>query len=189
MKTWGSICLMTVIALTLVSCSIPVTKVEVQSFEIKKQGIDTDQAVAKMSGIFVDRGFDIKMSNKDAGIVTTEYKKFTSVGGDPPFDYYMQIKAKIKIAGGNTSIALSPIVKEQNRMNAAAFTEHELSYYTGNPSNVRLIKSMRPETGWRVLGQTLFMNVVTDTAETFGLSTDQVIQNVTNTPANALGAD
>jgi hypothetical protein len=45
---------------------------------------------------------------------------------------------------------------------------------------------MKANVGWKTLGQVLFMNVVTDTTEAFGLSVDNVIQNVTKTPANAM---
>jgi len=173
----------------MTACSLPVTRVDVQSFEIRKAGIQKEQALTTLTGIFLDRGFDIKFTNKDAGVITTEYKRFASVGGKPPFDYYMQIKARVKIVRGETSIILNPVVKEQNRLNAAAYTEHELSYYTGAAKNIRLIDSMRKGVGWRVIAQTLFMNVVIDTAKAFGLSVDDVIQNVAKTPANAFSVD
>lgn len=165
-----------------------VTKVSVQSFELQKQGITPTVAITKLTGVLVDRGFDVKMSSVDSGIVTTEYKKFASINTNPPFDYYMQIRAKVKVAKGITSLQLTPVVKEQNRMNVAAFNEQELGYYTGEPNNIQMIGSMRAETGWRSLGQVLFMNVVTESAEAFGISADQIIQNVSKTPANAFGA-
>jgi hypothetical protein len=133
----------------------------------------------------VDRGFDVKMTNTDAGIVTTEYKKFASAGTEPPFDYYMQIRAKVRVTKGSTVIQLTPVLKEQNRMNAAAFTEHELEYFTGAADVMADVVSMNPQTGWRQRSHILFMNVVTDTAQMFGLKVDDVVQNVTTTPANA----
>ena len=173
----------------MVACSsLPVTKVDVQSFEIKKKGVRKVQVLTKLTGVFFDRGFDVKFTNNDAGIISTEYKKFASTGEKPPFDYYMQIKGRVKIVRGETVVTLSPIVKEQNRLNAAAFSEHELSFYTGDPSNIRLIDSMRTGTGWKSLSQVLFMNVVTDTAETFGLSINDVVQNVTQTPVSVFSA-
>ena len=178
--------LVVLVPFVMVACSMPVTKIDVQSFEIRSAKVQEGQALTKLTGILIDRGFDVKLTNKDAGILTTEYKKFASVGSTPPFDYYMQIKGRVKVVQGETAVTLSPIVKEQNRLNAAAFSEHELSYYTGDPSNIRLIDSMKAGVGWKTLGQVLFMNVVTDTAEAFGLSVDNVIQNVTKTPANAM---
>lgn len=172
----------------LTACSMPVTKVDVQSFEIKKTGIKSKQALSTLTGIFLDRGYDIKFTNLDAGVMTTEYKKFASSGSAPPFYYYMQIRARVKIKRGESIINLSPMVKEQNRSNAAAYTEHELSYYTGDPQNIRLISSMRETVGWRILAQIQFMNIVSDTADQFGIAEEDVIQNVTKTPANAFGA-
>jgi uncharacterized lipoprotein len=172
----------------LAGCAIPVTKVDVQSFEIKKKGIDLEKATSKLTGVLVDNGFDVKMVNKDAGIVTTEYKKFASVGGNPPFDIYMQVKARIKDVKGETVVQLIPIVKEQNRTNMAAFSEHELSYYTGEPNNIRVISSMHPG-GWRTLAQTTFMNLVGGVAEAFGVKQEDVVQNVTSSQADALGAN
>jgi hypothetical protein len=164
--------------------SIPVTRVTVQSFDLQKRGVDTAASIPKLISVFVDHGFDVKMTNTDAGIVTTEYKKFASAGDDPPFDYYMQIRARIRTADGATLIQLTPIVKEQNRGNSAAFTEHDLEYFTGAAENIADVTSMDPQTGWRRRSQTVFMSIVTDTARMFGLNVDDVIQRVTKTPAN-----
>jgi uncharacterized lipoprotein len=178
--------LLVVIAVT--GCAA-VTLNKVQSFDLKTTRLDGAAAFNKITGVLVDRGFDIKTSNKDAGVITTEYKKFASHGESPPFDYYLQIKTVLRQSSdGRLVVRLSPIVKEQNRLNAAAFSEHELSYYTGEPNNVRLIKSMRPG-GWRVESQTLFMNVVTDVSEFSGVSIEDIDKNVTTTPADAFGAD
>lgn len=175
-----------IFAIQLGGCaSIPITRVSVQSFELQKQGLNPAASIPKLIGAFVDRGFDVKMTNADAGIVTTEYKKFASAGAEPPFDYYMQIRAKIRVTKDLTSIQLTPVLKEQNRMNAAAFTEHELEYFTGAADAISDVSSMNPQTGWRHRSQILFMNVVADTAQTFGLNVDDVIQHVTATPANA----
>jgi hypothetical protein len=165
--------------------SIPITRVSVQSFELQKQGVGTAAAIPKLIGVLVDQGFDVKMTNADAGIVTTEYKKFASAGSEPPFDYYMQIRAKIKVADDRTSIQLTPVLREQNRMNAAAFSEHELEYFTGGSDDLADVPSMNPETGWRHRSRVLFMNVVSDAAQVFGLNMGDVIQNVSTSPANA----
>jgi hypothetical protein len=175
-----------VLTFSLAACaSIPVTRVSVQSFELKKQGIASNVAMAKVLDVLVDRGFDVKMTNADSGIVTTEYKKFATVGNDPPFDYYMQVKARIRIANDLTTVSLIPAVKEQNRLNVAAYTEHELEYFEGDPESVSEIASMQATVGWRVLAQTMFMNVVTETATAFGLSREDVVPNVSKTAANA----
>ena len=83
---------------------------------------------------------------------------------------------------------MTPLVKGVNRLNVAAYTEYELSYYTGKPENVRMIKSMKPD-GWRNKAQTMFMNVVTDVAEILGISVDDIEKHVTETPKNAITAN
>ena len=173
--------------LLLTSCSAPVTFVEVQSYQATSNRISVAKAFNAITMILVDRGYDIKASNKDAGLITTEYKQFAAIGGSPPFDMLLQIKVTIRErSAGEVSVKLIPIVKEQNRVNAAAYTEHELSYYTGESKNLRFIDSMK-EGGWRVKAQTMFMNVVTDVGETLGIPIDDMKQNITETPKNAFG--
>jgi hypothetical protein len=175
--------------LLLFACSLPVTKVDIQSFGLEKQDVTKDQALAALTNIFVNRGFDIKFASKEAGLVTTEYKKFASMGDKPPFDYYMQIKGRITEDNDKTRITLTPIVKSQNRMNAADFTERELSYFTGDAPAIQKIGSMRENVGWRMIGQIVFMNVVHDTAETYGFTVEELTQNVTKTPSTTSEAD
>ena len=176
-------------AMLFIGCSAPVTLVHVQSFEAKSTRVNVETAFNRLTGVLIDRGYDIKFSNKDAGIVTTEYKQFASIGGDPPFDYYIQIKISIREkTGGELSVKMTPLVKGVNRLNVAAYTEYELSYYTGKPENVRMIKSMKPD-GWRNKAQTMFMNVVTDVAEILGISVDDIEKHVTETPKNAITAN
>jgi hypothetical protein len=168
-------------------CSLPVTKIDVQSYEFPNVNVKSDKALNTLVSVFVDRGFDIKMTNLDAGIVTTEYKKFISIGGNPPFDYYMQIKGRVKTANKVLIVELIPNVKEQNRMNTGAFTEHQLSYFVGNPSTINSIRSMKAGTGWRAEAQTVFSNVVADTANAFHISADSIKQNISKSEVNAFG--
>lgn len=86
---------------------------------------------------------------------------------------------------GITSISLIPAIKEQNRLNAAAYTEQELAYFEGDPENVEEIVSMQSGAGWRSLAQALYMNVVTDAADAFGLSMEDVIRNGSKTVVDA----
>lgn len=162
-----------------------VTKQTVQSFEATTSSARRDAAYTDVTAILVDRGFDIKVSNKDVGLISTEFKKFASnaAPGGPPFDYYLQIKATVRDAGGGkTSIRLSPVVKEQNRTNAAAFTEHELYYYEGAPEGVRLAD----RGGWASAGQVLFNNVASEVSAKAGVPFDQMTRNVTATKFNAM---
>lgn len=160
-----------------------VKRQSVQSFEIVATRMSNDQAFSALTAILVERGFDIKVSNKDSGLVSTEYKKFASLGGSPPFDYYLQLRATLRPMGaGKTAIKLTPLVKEQNRTNAAAFTERELHYFEGPPEAVK----MADRGGWVNTGQTTFMNVVADVSARAGVSIGDVTKNVTTTTYNAL---
>ena len=162
-----------------------VTKQTVQSFEATTSTARRDAVYTDVTTVLVDRGFDIKVSNKDVGLISTEFKKFASnaAPGGPPFDYYLQIKATVRDAGGGkTLIRLSPIVKEQNRLNAAAFTEHELYYFEGAPEGV----SAADKGGWASAGQTLFNNVATEVGAKAGVPFDKMTRNVTSTKFNAM---
>lgn len=172
------------LVLTLSGCAgLNVDKQSVQSFEITTAKLRSDAAFGALTTVFVDRGFDIKVSNREGGIVSTEYKKFASAGSSPPFDYYLQLRATVRDVGnGQTMIRLTPMVKGQNRLNAAAFTEHELYYYEGSPQAVRMADSG----GWAATGQTMFMNVVTDLSQRAGVPLDSVKKNITTTKANAM---
>ena len=175
----------------LAGCAMPVTRYDIQSYEIRKKDVDLEKAISKLTGVLVDNGFDVKMANKDAGIVTTEYKKYTWTGvnetGVIPFDYYIQIKAKITSIKGDTIVQLTPIIKEQNRLNPAAFTEHQLSFFTGDQKNVAAIKSMRPG-GWRLEGVHVFKKLYNDVAVAFGASKEEIVPNVRNSPDDAMNS-
>lgn len=88
------------------------------------------------------------------------------------------------MSDGQLVVRLVPIVKEQNRINAAAYTERPLSFYAGDPEKVRSIE-IRFSEEWRSLGQTMFMNVVASIADLSGVSIEEVKQNVASSPVNA----
>jgi hypothetical protein len=158
----------------------PITRVAVQSFEVRGNGAP-EAAFRDVTRILIDRGYDIKASNEDAGLVTTEYLKYASFGMSPPFDYLMQIRAVIREnADGSTSVQVRPTVREQNRLNAAAYTEQELFYFTGEPEDVRLVDGMSD--GWMDRGLTTFMNVVSDVSAALDVSYEDVERDVTETP-------
>ncbi len=157
----------------LAGCAMPVTRYDVTSAEIKKKDIDLEKATSTLTEVFVDNGFDIKLTDKNAGIVTTEYMKYTWTGvGETkviPLDFYIQIKAKITSINGVTVIKLTPVIKEQNRLNPAVFHERQLSYFEGDKKNVQAIKSMRLG-GWRSGGMFAFNKVANGVIVAFGAS-------------------
>lgn len=160
-----------------------VTRQTVQSFEITTTRLRGDAAFGAITSVFVDRGFDVKVSNKEAGIVTTEHKKIGAIGGSPPFDIFLQVRTTIRdLGGGRTLIRLNPLVKQQNRLNLAAFSEHELYYHEGAPEGIRAAD----RNGWIGGGHIAFMNIVTEVAQRAGVPMDAVVKNVTSQKFNAL---
>lgn len=153
------------VSLTLAGCATTQTTMRtVQNFEIPTKKLDPGSAFNACSSILIERGYDLKLSSKDSGVLTTEYKKYYSAAGNPPFDYFMQIRVSIKqAANGQAIIRLTPIIKEQNRSNAAAFSESELYYVEGKEGGPAMIT---------------FMNVVSDIAEKAGVSNEQIIRNI-----------
>ena len=130
--------------------SIPIQRVDVQSFEASGRRVSSDRIHAELTTLLVERGFDIKNTDKEAGLLTTEYKRFASQGQSPPFDYFRQLRLTVRaLPTGEVAVRMSPFVKEQNRLNAAASSEHELSYCEGK---VNQIESMQKD-GWQALGQ------------------------------------
>ncbi|MCC6130178.1 MAG: hypothetical protein IT186_09650 [Acidobacteria bacterium] len=193
-RTTPTASLATLAILLLSGCGgTPITVVTVDNFEWRTPKVTIDKAFTTVTNVLVERGFDIKNSTKDAGILTTEYKKFASCCEKQPFDFYLQIKATIRQDPKDTKkvlVRLTPIAKEVNRMNAAAFTENNLYYITvddssKNPGDIDW--RMRPGSGWLALGQTLFMNVASDISEQLGIPIEEITQNTTKTPGQAGG--
>ncbi len=158
-------------AFALTGCGAP--KKAFVDVKAHTEKLSKDDAYNAVTTVLVDKGFDVKMGNKDIGLVTTEFKKFGSTGSDPAFDLYLQIKAMVKERpDGKISIVLTPLGKDVNRLNSAAFTEHELFFY----------EEKSPWAGnydqaW-LQGQTLFLNVAQGIAEVCGLSMGELEQNV-----------
>jgi hypothetical protein len=129
----------------------------------------------------LDKGFDLKMHDKELRVVTTEYKKYTSVGGWPPFDFFLQLKAVVRdTPNGKYQIALTPKIKEQNRINASAFTEQALIIYSDKEQKEDY--ATQGGAGEAMLkGQLLFLSIVQAIADALGLSADQFKQNLQQT--------
>lgn len=175
--------------ITTAGCSLPIQRVDVQSFEIRGNKLAPARAHAELTSLLINRGFDIKSTDRDAGLITTEYKKYASSGQNPPFDFYLQLRINVReLSDGTVNVRIAPFVKSQNRLNAAAFTEEELSFCEGKQSTLNTLSSMSRD-GWQTLGQVSFMNVVTDVAERVGVAVDDVVKNVTRTPKNGFLAE
>jgi hypothetical protein len=126
----------------------------------------------------LDKGFDLKMNDRDLRVTTTEYKKFSSVSGWPPFDFYLQVKAVVRdTPDGKYQIALTPKIKEQNRINASAFTEHSLIIYSDKEQKEDY--ATHSGRGKAMLeGQLLFLSIVQAIADVLALPAEQFKQNL-----------
>jgi hypothetical protein len=126
----------------------------------------------------LDKGFDLKMNDRDLRVTTTEYKKYASAGVLPPFDFYLQVKAVVRdTPDGKYQIALTPKIKEQNRLNASAFTEHALIIYSDKEQKEDY--ATHSGGGKAMLeGQLLFLSIVQAIADVLGLPAERFKQNL-----------
>ncbi len=156
----------------LVGCGGPMmTLLDVKATSDK---LTPDKAYNMITSVLVDKGLDVKVANKDIGLITTEYKQFGSVDGNPPFDFYLQIKSQVTTrSDGKLQIKLTPQVKEVNRINSSAFTERELVFLSDEDQKGYL-NSIK-ETNLK--GQLLFMNVVQGVSEALGVGMEQLEYN------------
>lgn len=138
--------------------------------------VSPEKAYNAITSILVEKGFDIKLANKDIGLVTTEYKMCGRVDGKPPFDYYLQIKSQIKIRpDGKLQVTLTPRVKSSNRLNPAAFEEDDLWFLTEEQQKTSFPDGTQYKAGQNQLS--LFLSVVQGVSETFGLGMEQLEYN------------
>jgi hypothetical protein len=77
---------------------------------------------AAVTRTLVSEGFDIKVSDKNAGLVTTEFLKVGDVPGNPPFDWLLQLRCVVDPSF--TIVQVKPTVRQSNRINASAYTEY-----------------------------------------------------------------
>jgi hypothetical protein len=163
-----------VLALFLSGCSISYKAVMDSSLQSGK--LTKDQAYNTITSILVDKGFDIKTGNKDIGLIATEYKKFGAIGGDPPFDLYLQIKVRVQeVPGaGKIKVIANPMVKEANRLNAAAFTEDPVQFFDQETQKGFLSSSDQV----RLKGYLMYYNVLQAIAEALGIGVEDIQQTL-----------
>lgn len=126
----------------------------------------------------LNAGFDLKLSDHTVHAVATEYKKYTEVSGWPPFDFYLRVKAHIrKDPGGGYELAITPTIKEQNRLNANAFTEHTLVLYSETEQREdAVVQSGRGQA--MLLGQQHFLALLQTIAQSLRLADAQLQRQV-----------
>jgi len=167
------LCILLILTSSCMETRYAVLDVKGASDKVKKE-----EAYNRITMILIDKGFDIKMGNKDLGLITTEYKQFGSISGNPPFDFYLQIKTTLRDRpDGKLQVVMTPVVKDQNRLNAAAFNEHPLiGYSEQDQQRVITVKEKAYVKGFQ-----LFHNVVIAVGELFGLGIEQFERNLQET--------
>lgn len=160
---------LTIMALLVFSGCVPVQRTAMVDVRAPISPEDSDRAYKVIALAFLDKGFDIKTKDSDIRIITTEYKKYESVDGFPPFDFYLQVKAAVReVPGRGSEITLWPMVKEQNRFKPNAFSEHPLIVYsTKELANTRDI-TLRSEA--MLKAQLLFESVVRAITDALGVA-------------------
>ena len=157
--------------ITLQGC-VPTTRTVVTDVRAPLSQVMLDRAHKAMTLALLDAGFDLKQQDPALRIVMTEYKKVDSVSGWPPFDFYLQIKAVVRDIPGSQDgeLAIWPKMKEQNRLNQNAFTEHPLIWYSQQETDDSNQLSARAEAMRK--GQALFQSFLQSVADRLGLPVD-----------------
>jgi hypothetical protein len=118
------------------------------------------------------------MNDRALHAISTEYKQVAHVSGWPPFDFYLRIKALIsQNPDGTAQIAITPTVKEQNRLNSNAFTEHTLVLYSeAEQRDDYIVRSGRGQA--MLEGQRQFLSLMHTISQSIGLSDAQFKQQL-----------
>lgn len=122
----------------------------------------------------IEKGFDLKVVSKESCLIITEYKQYSAVYVEkyPPFDFSLQLKIQFSSnANGFPVLIINPTVKEVNRMNTAAYTEHETIYINKEP-----VKQSEVLTNYAFFkGQAKMMEVIIRIAEVTGFPMSQIV--------------
>lgn len=132
----------------------------------------SDRAYHALTLALIDQGFDLKIKDSAMRLVTTEPKKYESVSGWPPFDFYLSITALVRNTPGNdrAELMLRPKIREQNRMNANAFTEHPLFVYSPEEAATPMGSTSRAEAMQK--GHVMFQSILQSIAAALGISVE-----------------
>jgi hypothetical protein len=168
-----------IVCLLLSACSV--TRTSLLEVKAVIEPSNAERAYKAIVMTLLDKGFDLKMNDRDLRVAITEYKKYASAGVWPPFDFYLQMKAVVRdTQDGKYQIALTPKIKEQNRINASAFTEHTLILYSDKEQKEDF--AIQSGGGKAMLdGQILFLSIVQSIADVLGLPADQFKHNLQQT--------
>jgi hypothetical protein len=131
---------------------------------------DQETRFDKVTAALIGQGFNLRLADKDIGIVITEYKKYGQARSKRPLDYYLQIIVRFARHDGQSVIILEPKEKEVDRLNSAASTDlHTVFFDDREDKNSRRLNFVERKPGFL-----LFTNVLKAVAANFGTPMDQV---------------
>jgi len=163
----------------LSGCAVtqPITENQVVYAEVPVGSMATPRAFSGLTARLVGMGYDIKHSDKDAGVLISEYRAVARSEGNPPFDVYLQFRTTVQQRKGGVLVRLIPSVKWQNRLNSLASSEVPLVYYSGEPEEVSTY--LRSPWAWgNVEAHRAFEAVVADVAAFARIPISQVRESV-----------
>lgn len=130
----------------------------------------SDSSYHALALAIIEQGFELRIKDSAMRLVTTEPKKYESVSGWPPFDFYLSVTALIRDVPGNdrAELIIRPKIREQNRMNANAFTEHPVFVYSPEEAATPMGRTSRAEAMQK--GQLMFQSVLKSIAAALTIS-------------------
>ena len=153
-----------------VGCAAP--RMALLDVQATTDNIVVEKAYNNITSVLIEKGFDVKVANKDLGFISTEYKKFGAARlNRVPYNFSLQIKSQVKTKpDSKLHIKLTPIVKVVNRANAADFAEIDLTFLTEEEQG----QSLNAVGQTFLKGQIMFMNVLYGVAEVCGLEVEEL---------------
>lgn len=94
----------------------------------------------------IAEGFDLKLSDLQSGVATTEWRQVGREVGSPPFDHYLQLRCVVaETDNAGVRITVAPAARSVNRLNPAAFTDEVGARYSGPDAGGENIYARDPE--------------------------------------------
>lgn len=73
-----------------------------------------DKVIEAVTATMVDKGFDVKLVNKEGGLITSEWRRtggpvtMTAGGNEYSYEYFMQLRVKVTEKDGRVKVSVIP---------------------------------------------------------------------------------
>lgn len=170
-----TICTLSILGLLILSGCVSSVRHSVVDVRAPLEQSESDRVYRALALTLLDQGFELKHNDAALRLITTEPKKYESVSGWPPFDFYLSMTALVRnVPGGSgAELTLRPKIREQNRINANAFTEHPLYVYSPEEAATPMGSISRAEAMQK--GHRLFQAILAALAHALGVSENSFI--------------